>query len=224
MVRGTNVDGHNLVPDWLRDGFVSLSAAQLPHLDDGIGYDALKEAVETAYQHKSYAYRGQRLEEFDRFIRRMRDGDLVLTSRQGKVYLGEVTSSPYFVKSASIDNLRRDVLWYDAAAGIDGDTLPAPVPALLQSQAYVVDLTEAYDDLAALVPGSAESAPTVRDIEKEHRTLRFNPVTTEAAADLLMDQADLQKITDLLWERKQVIFYGPPARARPTSQRGSPGS
>jgi 5-methylcytosine-specific restriction enzyme B len=49
MVRGTNVDGHNLVPDWLRDGFVSLSASQLPHLDDGIGYDALKEAVETAH-------------------------------------------------------------------------------------------------------------------------------------------------------------------------------
>ena len=29
-------------------------------------------AVETAYQHKSYAYRGQRLEELDRFLRRMR--------------------------------------------------------------------------------------------------------------------------------------------------------
>ena len=27
--------------------------------------------------------------------------------------------------------------------------------------------TEAYDDLAALVPGSAESAPVVREIEKE---------------------------------------------------------
>ena len=29
MVRGSNVDGYNLVPDWLRDGFVSLSASQL---------------------------------------------------------------------------------------------------------------------------------------------------------------------------------------------------
>jgi 5-methylcytosine-specific restriction enzyme B len=78
----------------------------------------------------------------------------------------------------------------------------------------VVDLTESYDDLAALVPGSAESAPTVREIEKEHRTLRFNPVTAEAAADLLMDHAELQKITDLLWERKQVIFYGPPGTGK----------
>ena len=29
MVRGSNVDGYNLVPDWLRDGFVSVSASQL---------------------------------------------------------------------------------------------------------------------------------------------------------------------------------------------------
>ena len=71
MVRGTNVDGYNLVPDWLADGFVSFSASQLGNLDPGISYDELQQAVETAYQHKSYAYRGQRLEELDRFIRRM---------------------------------------------------------------------------------------------------------------------------------------------------------
>jgi len=29
MVRGTNVEGYNLVPDWLKDGFVSLGASQL---------------------------------------------------------------------------------------------------------------------------------------------------------------------------------------------------
>ena len=91
MVRGSNVDGYNLVPDWLRDGFVSLSASQLGSLDPGAGYDELRQAVETGYQHKSYAYRGQRLEEFDRFLRRMREGDLVLTPMRGGVYLGEVS-------------------------------------------------------------------------------------------------------------------------------------
>ena len=33
MVRGTSVDGFNLVPEWLREGFVSLSASQLASLD-----------------------------------------------------------------------------------------------------------------------------------------------------------------------------------------------
>ena len=90
MVRGTSVDGFNLVPEWLREGFVSLSASQLGSLDPGADYDELKQAVETAYQHKSYAYRGQRLEELDRFMRRMHEGDLVLTPMLGGVYLGEV--------------------------------------------------------------------------------------------------------------------------------------
>ena len=48
MVRGTNIDGYNLVPDWLVDGFVSLSASPLGHLDTGVGFDELQQAVETA--------------------------------------------------------------------------------------------------------------------------------------------------------------------------------
>jgi MoxR-like ATPase len=214
MVRGTSVDGYNLVPDWLGSGYVSLSASQMPALDAEVTSEKLRQAVETAYQHKSYAYRGQRLEELDRFIRRMREGDLVLTPMQGKVYVGELASEPYFVQSATFDNLRRNVRWYNESEGIDGAELRAPIPALLQSQAYVVDLTEAYDDLAALVPRSVESARGVRKIEKEQRQLRFNPVTAEVAKKLLMDQAELQEITDLLWERKQVIFYGPPGTGK----------
>jgi 5-methylcytosine-specific restriction enzyme B len=215
MVRGTSVDGFNLVTQWLTEGHVSLSATQLGNIDPEASYDDLKQQVEGAYQHKSYAYRGQRLEEFDRFIRRMSEGDLVLTPMQGRVYLGEVTSPPYFEKFPNIDNLRRDVRWYNAKDPIDGSELHAPVPALLQSQAYVVDLTEAYDQLAALVPGrEEEKPPSVRAIEKPQRTLSLSPVTAELAADLLMDAAELEKIRDLLWERKQIIFYGPPGTGK----------
>jgi len=95
------------------------------------------------------------------------------------------------------------------------------VPALLQSQAYVVDLTEAYDELAALVLDHV--AEDLGQIKKDLRTmmtvpvrreLKFNPVTSDVAAVLLMDQAELAKITDLLWERKQIIFYGPPGTGK----------
>ena len=83
------------------------------------------------------------------------------------------------------------------------------------SQAYVVDLTEAYDQLAALVPRrDEEKPPSVRISEKPQRTLSLRPVTAELAADLLMDAAELDKIRDLLWERKQVIFYGPPGTGK----------
>jgi 5-methylcytosine-specific restriction protein B len=216
MVRGTNVDGYNLVGDWLRAGFVSISVSQLAEISLYPSYDELKEAVETAYQHKSYAYRGQRLEELDRFIRRMAEGDLVLTPLRGRVYLGEITSTFYFTEAEPAHaNLRRKVRWYDLPLPVDASDLPAPVPALLQSQADIVDLTEAHDQLAALVRGTAEdSAPPARPIEKVQRALSFNPVTSAAAADLLMDTAELRKIADLLWERKQVIFYGPPGTGK----------
>jgi 5-methylcytosine-specific restriction enzyme B len=215
MVRGTNIDGYNLVPDWLTDGFVSLSASQLGHLDTGVGFDVLQQAVETAYQHKSYAYRGQRLDELDRFIRRMSVGDLVLTPMQGSVYIGEVTSGPRFDGDGTLAGFRRAVTWHDREHPVDASGLPAPIPALLQSQAYVVDLTEAYDQLTALLPSkSTEAADPVRESKKEQRTLGFNPVTLSAAADLLMDAGELRKVADMLWERKQVIFYGPPGTGK----------
>jgi 5-methylcytosine-specific restriction enzyme B len=214
MVRGSNVDGYNLVPDWLSEGFVSLSASQLSKLDPDASYDELKQTVETAYQHKSYAYRGQRLEELDRFIRRIRGGDLVLTSMGGNVFLGVVTGLAHFVDlSSSNSNLRRNVTWFNQDDPIDGSRLRAPVPALLQSQAYVVDLTEAYDQLADLIPRRLAPELLVKPPEPK-RELRFNPVTAEFAANVLMDQAELVKIVDLLWERKQVIFYGPPGTGK----------
>jgi 5-methylcytosine-specific restriction enzyme B len=214
MVRGSNVDGYNLVPDWLRDGFVSLSASQLAHLDPGADYDELRRAVEIAYQHKSYAYRGQRLEELDRFLRRMSKGDLVLTPMQGGLFVGEVTGPAHFAESAAPhSNLRRDVRWFNQEAPVDGSELRAPVPALLQSQAYIVDLTEAHDQLAALVPHDAAPERTTV-AEPARRELGFNPVTPDFAQGLLMDQAELAKIVDLLWERKQIILYGPPGTGK----------
>jgi 5-methylcytosine-specific restriction protein B len=215
MVRGSNVDGYNLVPDWLRDGFVSLSASQLARLSPDVSYDELRDAVETGYQHKSYAYRGQRLEELDRFLRRMREGDLVLTPMRGGVYLGEVTGPARFVESAvAHSNLRRDIRWFNATEPIDGSQLRAPVPALLQSQAYIVDLTEAYEQLAVLVPHALTPEPPVTVSEPARRPLGFNPVTADFAENLLMELSELDKIADLLWERKQIILYGPPGTGK----------
>jgi 5-methylcytosine-specific restriction protein B len=215
MVRGSNVEGYNLVEDWLRDSFISLSASQLSHLSRDASYEELKQAVETSYQHKSYAYRAQRLEEVDRFLRRMRVGDLVLTSLQGEVYLGEVSGPAFFADSAALhSNLRRDVKWLNLDDPVEISSLRAPVPALLQSQAYVVDLTEAREQLTGLIPRVAEGVPTVTVPEPVKRELAFNPVTTAFAEEMLIRQAELNEIRDLLRERKQIILYGPPGTGK----------
>ena len=215
MVRGTNVDGHNLVYDWLDEGVVTLSAVQLGDVDPEISYEGLKQAVESAYQHKSYAYRGQRLEELDRFIRQMQPADLVLTPMQGDVFLGEITSGARSSAKAVVSSeLYRDVSWRNRSSPVDLRELRAPVPALLQSQSTVVDLTEAYDQLAALLPAKQGEPPTPLPAIEEQPVLSLRPISAEIAEELLLDQAELQKIADLLWERKQVIFYGPPGTGK----------
>jgi len=207
MVRGVSVDGYNLVPDWRREGFVSLSASQLAKIPPDASYEELRHAVDEGYQHKSYAYREQRLAEFDRFIRRMRLGDLVLTTEHGGVFIGEVTGAPTFAESEhGLSNLRRSVLWHDPDKPLPADRLAPPVPALLQDQAHVVDLTEAYEQLAAL---TEPVAPLPRK-----RELAFRPVTAEFAYEVFIDRGELAKIADLLWENKQIILYGPPGTGK----------
>lgn len=148
MVRGSNVDGYDLVPQWLEGEFVSLSASKLAGMDSAWSYEQVQQAVESGYEHKSYAYRSQRLEEFDRFLRKMSPGDLVMASRHGMVYLGSIAGEPYFRESElGLSNMRRSVRWLNEASPADAGQLRAPIPALLQSQAYVVELARTSSSL-----------------------------------------------------------------------------
>ena len=216
MVRGSNVDGYDLVPEWLNGGFVSLSASQLSGIDADASSEQIQRAVEGGYGHKSYAYRSQRLEEFDRFLRKMQPGDLVLVTRQGEAYLGRLDGAAYFEESEQgLSNLRRSAYWLNAADPLDASQLRPPVPALLQSQAYVTDLTEAYLQLAGLIPREAEPEPPVPAVSlPPPRPLAFRPITVDFAESLLLDHAELSAIGDLLWERKQIVLYGPPGTGK----------
>ncbi len=216
MVRGSNVDGHNLVPDWRAEGYISLNSSQLGAIDPDASFDELRRQVEAKYDHKSYAYRAQRLEEFDRFLRRMQAGNLVLTTMAGQVYLGRVSSPAYFTESADgLSGLRREVAWFESQRPIGAAQLEAPVPALLQSQAYVVDLTEAYQQLAVLLADEfrASDRPATA-VAVPQRELAFHPVTDELAEELLLDRGEFETIAELLWERKQIVLFGPPGTGK----------
>jgi 5-methylcytosine-specific restriction protein B len=94
--------------------------------------------------------------------------------------------------------------------------LQAPVPALLQSQAYIVDLTEAYEQLVVLLFPHPDEVPILPapGTKAPRRLLGFNPVSLMLAERVLTDQPELVKIADLLWERKQIILYGPPGTGK----------
>ena len=188
MVRGTNVDGYNRVPIWLDNDVVTVSAAQLGEVDPGISYEDLKRDVDAAYEHKSYAYRGQRLEELDRFIRRMRAGDLVVTPMQGGVYLGEITSG--IVSTRGTD-------WRVSCIAGGGATTARPLtrasfgrrcPRCCRARRRGGPHRGLRPARCTGSEGARRAAPPVRSVEKEQRTLAFNPVTAQCAEDLLIEE------------------------------------
>ncbi|MGH3798597.1 MAG: AAA family ATPase [Pseudonocardiaceae bacterium] len=211
-MRGSSVDGQDLVPVWLQKGSASLAAASLRQIDPPVPLPALKTAVEQDYQHKSYAVWEGKVAEFDAFCNRMRVDDYLLTTSQGKTYLGRVAGeATYTLSSDRRSNLRRKVEWLNTTRPVPFANLPQPLPAKLHSQADVVELTNEIAAIEQLLEslGIADRQPGPAAV----RELRFPVVGQALAQELLIDQEWLQQ-ADLLWERKQLIFYGPPGTGK----------
>lgn len=213
LVRGSSVDGRDLVPVWLHRSSASLAGASLRAITPPVARDELKAIVEEDYQHKSYAVREAKLAEFDAFCNRMRVGDHVLTTTQGKAYVGRIAGDAEYVASPDQrSNLRRTVEWLNPTQPVPFARLPQPLPAKLHSQSDVVELT---DDIVAVeqlltgldIPVDPPRPPPARE-------LRFPEISQELAEELLIDRDWLQRQADLLWDRKQLILYGPPGTGK----------
>ncbi|MET7297668.1 AAA family ATPase [Embleya sp. NPDC005575] len=213
FVKGSSVNGHNVVPDWLTDGFVSLPASKLRSLPPGVTRDEVKEAIEEDYAHVSYNARDQRVTEYHLFLSRMREGDLVLAQTSGDIHLGIVTGPPGFVSSVDGQaNLRRSVEWRTLDEPIDYVELPQEVSARLSTQLSIVDLTEFVDALAELI--GVGSTPTTDVAPKGTREMTLPAVPEELAAELYLPHGWLQECVDLLRDRPQLVFYGPPGTGK----------
>ncbi|MER7417743.1 AAA family ATPase [Micromonospora peucetia] len=211
LVRGSNVDGIDLVPEWLAHGWVSLAASQLPQLDDEVDPQRLQQVVEEEYRHKSYSVREKLLSYFNAFLRKMRPGDYLMTMHRGEVYLGQIDGDAYFVESPDRrSNLRRPARWLNVGSPRDLTDLTGPLLALTQSQDDLIDLTDALDALDRLHADLVPEQPAV-ELAPE---ARLADVTTEMAHELLTDVEWLTELRDLLAERRQVILYGPPGTGK----------
>jgi 5-methylcytosine-specific restriction protein B len=94
LVRGSSVNGYNLVPIWLDKGFVSLAASTLRPVEPGLDRAEVKAIVDEDYQHKSYAARKEKTSEFHAFLSRMQVGDVVLTTSGGRCTSGSSPAMP----------------------------------------------------------------------------------------------------------------------------------
>lgn len=112
LVRGSTVADHDLVTSWLQDDFVSLRAPRLREVEPGVSRAELKETIAGDYSQSSYAAKAAKLDEFHAFLSRMRLGDVVVTTSQGKLHVGTITGPAENAQSTDgLSNLRRDVEW-----------------------------------------------------------------------------------------------------------------
>lgn len=214
LVRGSSVDGHDLVPSWRGEGFASLRASKLRTVEPGISRTELKTIVDDDYSQTSYAAKAAKLDEFHAFLSRMQSGDLVTTTSQGRLYLGEITGEAEYVTSeGGLSNLRRDVDWF--GDGYDYAELSTEIKARLQVQYDVVEMTQQLDlleqMLATPVTDTVEKSTPVAVVERQ---LVLPDATEELATSLNVDREWLTEWIDLLRDRPQLIFYGPPGTGK----------
>jgi 5-methylcytosine-specific restriction protein B len=218
LVRGSSVLGTNLVPNWLAESYCSIAASQLAEIQPGIAADMLKTQAEHDYAHLKYHEQKTKVDEIVSFVTRVSEGDVVVTTSDAGVYLGDVTGGwTYQPSEGGRSNLRRPVEWRNAEAPLDLEQLPPPLPSRLQSGHTVVDLTSDLTTIDALTVLSDDDedgveAPLGPDRAPRHKRLAMPPA--QVADDLLVDQSWVTEVVELLNERRQLIFYGPPGTGK----------
>ena len=211
LVRGNNVAGRDLVPDWLTHGYCSLPASQARQLSPGMDRAQISGIVDSEYADKSYAARADKITEFDTFLNRMRLDDLVATVSNGRLYIGRITGEPaVHASEGDRSNLRRPVAWSNPNDPVDFADLSPALSARLAVQRAIVDLTSERATLEALRQDTPEPSP----VESPARLTGLRAATDDLAHANLVPRDWLQEVIDLLWERKQLIFYGPPGTGK----------
>jgi 5-methylcytosine-specific restriction protein B len=210
LVRGSSVNGKDLVPTWLSEGWASLPATNLRRVEPGITRDELKPIIDEDYAHASYAEKANKLDELHAFLSRMQPDHLVATVSQGRLHLGRIIGAATFEEVPNGDsNLRRAVQWAGGQEGIDYSDFPGDLAARLKVQRDVLDLTQQLETLEGLLVAEQEDAPPP---VIEEVVLR--DATVELAEKLHVPQEWLQECIDLLNDRPQLIFYGPPGTGK----------
>ncbi|MEE9964534.1 MAG: AAA family ATPase [Propionicimonas sp.] len=212
-VRGSSVDGHDLVPAWRAEGFASLRATSLRSVAPGVSRAELKMIIDEDYSQSSYAAKATKVDEFHAFLSRMQPGDLICTTSQDRLYVGEITgSAEYGTSEGGLSNLRREVAW--SGTGHDYAELASEIKARLQVQCDVVEMTQQL----GLVERMLEK-PEINTLDSPASTTiadrpALREATDELARALNVDQDWLTECIELLRDRPQLVFYGPPGTGK----------
>ncbi len=214
LVRGYNVDGHNVIPDWLRRGYCSLSWREVPGLPPDLAKQDVQRAVAEAMPEASAQLRGQAAYQLHAFLTLMRPGDLLVTVTPDEVHVGTVQGPAWYDASDGLDTARRrPVSWATAERPLVRAELPERVQARLPLPPALYDVSSVAAELAERAGLEDAVAEELVDVDVT-KPLELPPVTAELAARLLMPQDWLRETAEQLQEQGQLVFHGPPGTGK----------
>ncbi|MDP9250261.1 MAG: AAA family ATPase, partial [Chloroflexota bacterium] len=219
LVRGANVDGHNLVSDWLASGYCSIAYPDLPEVPPGLTRAELDNVFAKAIPDFSVRQRSIHVGVFDRFLNQMQPGDLVATVDGPRLYVGTVAGPPSWNETPEgLSNRRRPVDWLRPDPPLRRDQLSDAARDKLQGQMTVSDLglgTLEFARLAGLDEDPATTiAAEVASADVAGPSVELPDANAELAKQLFVDVSWLNETIDLLREKKQIVLYGPPGTGK----------
>jgi MoxR-like ATPase len=211
LIRGANVDGVNLVPEWIREGYVSIGWHEIGEIPADADGAKLFEFVRATYPDEPAGAWRSSVGNLNSFLNRVRPGHLVLTADKDDLYVGTVTSEPYFDSSGLPGaSRRRSVEWLNAAEPASRADVQARFPTLYSRLRTLLTVTDLKDDVLSVAALVGLAAPPA----ERATPVLVRAATEELSGDLFLPRDWLQEILDLLEEKGQVVFYGPPGTGK----------
>ncbi|MFH1465054.1 MAG: AAA family ATPase [Pseudomonadota bacterium] len=208
LVRGANVEGVNLVPRWLKEGFCSVAWTQAGSIEPGTPRDEITRQIHETWPDESANWVTAAAGNLHRFLTAMAEGDAVVTRDPQGVFVGIITSAARWVEEPGVPSHRqRSVRWLNTTQPASRTDVGPGLASKLRTLLTVTDLTDTLDDVVALMGLQDRVIPPP--------VCGALPAPTQALADeILFDFGWLAGVTDLLQDRRQLVFYGPPGTGK----------
>ncbi|MCZ2817909.1 McrB family protein [Modestobacter sp. VKM Ac-2984] len=219
LVRGANVNGHNVVPDWLAGGYCSIAYTEFSEPPSGRTRSQLDSALADAIPELSARQRAVHVGILDRFLNQMHPGDVVATVDGPRLYVGTVTGPAEWQNGTdTLSSHRRAVDWVAAEPVLQRSQLSDAARDKLSGQMTVSDLRPFAAEYARLA-GLDDSEPATEESGEATAPELTTPVslpgpTKQLAEQLLVDLAWLEETLELLREKNQIVLYGPPGTGK----------